>query len=75
MFTQDQVNVLYQLVSWPMERKTVKGLREKLQFFLNLAVYEVGLAAYDVGQHTNSIVREIRYVHSLCYVVTLLIAW
>ncbi len=59
-FTQSQVISLYQQVQWPSERKVVTRLREKLQFFLEIA-------ALDVGMETNSIVREIRYVHKCQY--------
>ncbi|CZT47244.1 uncharacterized protein RSE6_07783 [Rhynchosporium secalis] len=51
-FTQEQVYALYQQVQWPSERKVVTRLREKLQFFLEIA-------ALDVGMDTNSMVRDI----------------
>ncbi|KAH7364643.1 hypothetical protein BKA65DRAFT_142626 [Rhexocercosporidium sp. MPI-PUGE-AT-0058] len=56
-FTQIQVIALYQQVQWPSERKVVTRLREKLQFFLEIA-------ALDVGLDTNTIVRDIRATHS-----------
>ena len=53
-FTQSQVVSLYQQVQWPAERKAVIRLREKLQFFLNIA-------ALDVGLDTNAMVRDMKY--------------
>jgi hypothetical protein len=52
-FTRGQILTLYQQVQWPMQREHVGRLREKLQFFLNLA-------AWDVALDTNDIVRDIR---------------
>ncbi|KAH7400086.1 hypothetical protein BKA64DRAFT_474350 [Cadophora sp. MPI-SDFR-AT-0126] len=52
-FTQNQVIALYQQVQWPSERKAVTRLREKLQFFLEIA-------ALDVGLDTNAMVRDMK---------------
>ncbi|KAK0102538.1 hypothetical protein ONS95_006151 [Cadophora gregata] len=52
-FTQSQVIALYQQVQWPSERKAVTRLREKLQFFLEIA-------AFDVGLDTNAMVRDMK---------------
>ncbi|KAL2065151.1 hypothetical protein VTL71DRAFT_4292 [Oculimacula yallundae] len=51
-FSQNQVIALYQQVQWPSERKVVTRLREKLQFFLEIA-------ALEIGMDTNAMVREI----------------
>ena len=56
-FTKSQINSLYQQVQWPMERKELKRLREKLLLFLHLA-------AFDIQMATHGMVTEIRCVSS-----------
>jgi hypothetical protein len=52
-FTASQVASLYTQVQWPLERKELSRLREKLQFFLQLS-------AWDVAIDTNQIVSEFK---------------
>ena len=59
-FTRDQVVLLYQRVSWPFERKEVEKLREKLQFFLQIATYDVTAATHTVARNTHDAVQDIR---------------
>jgi hypothetical protein len=54
-FTKDQVIALYQQVQWPLEREVVGKLRIKLQFFLDVA-------SFDVALDTNDTLHQMRYV-------------
>ncbi|KAF4612604.1 hypothetical protein G7Y89_g15575 [Cudoniella acicularis] len=56
-FTGTQIASLYQQVQWPLERAEVVTLREKLQFFLQLATW-------DVAIDTNDMVREFKSSHA-----------
>lgn len=53
-FTKDQIIALYQQVQWPLEREVVAKLRIKLQFFLDVA-------SFDVALDTNDTVHQMRY--------------
>ncbi|TVY83651.1 hypothetical protein LSUE1_G001987 [Lachnellula suecica] len=59
-FSQNQIVSLYQQVSWPFERKEVEKLRGKLQFFLQLATYDVTAATHTVAINTHDAVQDIR---------------
>lgn len=54
-FSKDQIVALYQQVEWPLERQTVAKLRIKLQFFLDVA-------SFDVALDTNDTLHQMRYV-------------
>lgn len=53
-FSKEQVLALYQQVSWPYERQTVAKLRIKLQFFLDVA-------SFDIALDNNDTLHQMRY--------------
>jgi hypothetical protein len=57
-FTRAQVVSLYQHVSWPFERKEVERLREKLQFFLQLATHDIAVASHNIALSNHDIARS-----------------
>jgi len=59
-FTRAQVLSLYQHVSWPFERKEVERLREKLQFFLQLAIHDISIANHDIALSSHDIMKDLR---------------
>ncbi|KUJ23970.1 uncharacterized protein LY89DRAFT_8011 [Mollisia scopiformis] len=52
-FSTDQILALYQQVEWPLERQVVAKLRIKLQFFLDVA-------SFDVALDTNDTIHQMR---------------
>lgn len=58
-FTKAQIADLYRQVSWPSQRNAVSRLREKLQFFLDLAVWDIVLDTNQKVNHIRSVSRTI----------------
>lgn len=59
-FSRDQVLTLYQHVEWPLERKEVTRLREKLQLYLQLATYDIAASTHDMAADTNYLIRDLQ---------------
>ncbi|KAH8601076.1 hypothetical protein B0O99DRAFT_502245 [Bisporella sp. PMI_857] len=60
-FSREQIQILYQQVQWPFERKEVSRLRKKLMLFLSLATYHVSASTHDVTLENRDILLDIRY--------------
>ncbi|CAG8952957.1 hypothetical protein HYFRA_00007673 [Hymenoscyphus fraxineus] len=56
-FSKTQIASLYNQVVWPFERNEVARLRGKLQFFLQLSAFDVGIDTNDIVRDTNDIIR------------------
>ncbi|KAH8649682.1 hypothetical protein BGZ60DRAFT_198404 [Tricladium varicosporioides] len=62
-FTGSQIAAIFNQVQWPFERKEVKSLRNKLQFFLQIASWDVQIANLDTARDTNHMVQEFKASH------------
>lgn len=59
-FSKEQVLALYKKVSWPFEREEVQRLRIKLQFFLDVATF-------DISMNTNRTLHRMRYLDQIIF--------
>jgi hypothetical protein len=64
-FTREQIILLYKKVNWPFERKEVARLQDKLQRYLQIAIYRVSALTNEAALQTMEMVRDIRYLHLL----------
>jgi len=61
-FSRDQVSVLYQRVQWPMERKEVAKLRNKLVMFLEMSTHSVTVENRDLLLEIKYLLSSSKYI-------------
>ena len=66
-FTQEQIISLYEKTQWPFERKEVARLQDRLQRYLQTAIYRVSALTNEATLQTMEMVRDMRYLHLLYF--------